>query len=344
MEWRLERGAELPGPEATPPARFPFARHEWLAAAVDATDPNALHVATVHDGGACRALALLSREPGSVSRADRFRLAGEAITGEPTTVASDGFDAAHRLAQALSGHGVALELNRLVEGTPLLAAVERYRPRHGVVLRRPASPMPYLELAEGLAGIEQRIGSQRRYDLRRARRRASASGQVLTDFVRPEPAVVVDALQPLWALENRGWKGAHGSSVLQRPALQRFIESLAVRLARRREFVIGTLHIDRHLTAFQVGLLSDDAYWLLKIGYDEQAGHCSPGQILLADALDWAQGEGCERVELLGGMEGWIKAWRPEVRPTWSLAWYPPSLHGGSTLAADALARAGWRR
>ena len=103
--------------------------------------------------------------------------------------------------------------------------------------------------------------------------------------------------------------------------------------------------------AFHFSLVSGDRYFLLKPGYDESLGHCSPGQLLMEDALRDCIGGGLRELDFLGPDMDWKRDWTDRARVhTWLYAFRDGRL--GRALcrakfrwvpaAKEALAR--WRR
>jgi CelD/BcsL family acetyltransferase involved in cellulose biosynthesis len=75
--------------------------------------------------------------------------------------------------------------------------------------------------------------------------------------------------------------------------------------------------------------------WLMKIGYDEQFAHASPGQLLMLESIRQAAGQGRQSVGLLGVMEPWKKQWTREENLCVVLRGYPYGWRGLSRFAGD---------
>ena len=85
--------------------------------------------------------------------------------------------------------------------------------------------------------------------------------------------------------------------------------------AAEGRFRLSFMRIGGEAVAMQLAQVSDDRYWLFKIGHDERFGKCSPGTLLMLHTLRWAAGEGLHSYELLGEAEGWItRFWTQEQR------------------------------
>lgn len=93
----------------------------------------------------------------------------------------------------------------------------------------------------------------------------------------------------------------------------------------------------------QIAAVTDNRLWLLKIGFDEEFSSCSPGQLLILEALRSAASEGLDGVEFLGTPEPWTRMWTNYVRPCVNLLYFPTALRSLPLLADDAwtLLRAG---
>jgi CelD/BcsL family acetyltransferase involved in cellulose biosynthesis len=101
-------------------------------------------------------------------------------------------------------------------------------------------------------------------------------------------------------IEDRGWKGREGTSVLKSPGMMEYYYRQAKLLAKAGNLIMVTLELDRRPIAFEYGFLAKGHYHSLKIGYDEAFANYSPGQVRTWLMLE----EMCRRPELqyLDGM------------------------------------------
>jgi CelD/BcsL family acetyltransferase involved in cellulose biosynthesis len=83
--------------------------------------------------------------------------------------------------------------------------------------------------------------------------------------------------------------------------------------------------------------------WIIKIGYDEAYARCSPGVLLMIEAIRWASEHGLRSYEFLGSDEPWIRPWSTGMCEHESVAFYPYTPSGLAAFGTD-MAHALWRR
>lgn len=104
---------------------------------------------------------------------------------------------------------------------------------------------------------ETRFNAGRRSDLRRARRRAEALGQVTAEVLAPRsPAEIDSLLAAAYGVEAAGWKGARGSALASDAARGAFFHSYAVEAAREGKLRLCFLRIGGTATAMQLAIES----------------------------------------------------------------------------------------
>ena len=106
-----------------------------------------------------------------------------------------------------------LLLRRLPAESPTAEAVRRAFGRRALVLTRPVSSAPFLRLGESWQEPERNLGSRRRSDLRRARRRAESAGEDSFEILCPEPDLLDPLLDEVFRVEAAGWKGETGTAL-----------------------------------------------------------------------------------------------------------------------------------
>jgi len=102
------------------------------------------------------------------------------------------------------------------------------------------------------------------------------------------------------ALEDSGWKGRAGTSVLGTPGMLEFYLRQARQLAAWGHLHLALLGAGERAVAFEYGWIAKGVYHSYKIGYDEQFASCGPGQLLFHRLLASFAAE--RRVELIDGM------------------------------------------
>ena len=113
-------------------------------------------------------------------------------------------------------------------------------------------------------------------------RRAEGLGGVELRVERPrDPQDVKHWMAIGLEIENRGWKGANGSSAIAVPGMVQYYIQQAQLQADRNELTLLFLQHRGESIAFEYGWTLNRTYFSPKIGYDEAYGHLSPGHLLM---------------------------------------------------------------
>jgi CelD/BcsL family acetyltransferase involved in cellulose biosynthesis len=99
---------------------------------------------------------------------------------------------------------------------------------------------------------------------------------------------------------------------------------------------VSFLTIDGTAVAFLMGVEYARRTWVLKIGFDEAFAHCSPGILLMHEAIRRAFGSRLDAFEFLGTDEPWLHLWTDEVHRFVGVHLYPFSISGLLTLGSDS--------
>ena len=79
-----------------------------------------------------------------------------------------------------------------------------------------------------------------------------------------------------------------------------------------------------------IALEVSERFWILKIGYDERFATCSPGMLLMHEALRHAARQGLRSYEFLGAADDWTRRWTDCGRPTQGVFIYPYTVQGAA--------------
>lgn len=315
--------------------RTPMHQHIWARAAAAAINPD--RPPAVYCVGAPEAPLALAAFACETRGPARLKLLGAEELGEPVEVSYADPAALPALARALARTGASVYFGHYYADTPWTAALKgAYRSR-GVVLERalPIRAAPTIVLDESWTQPEMRLSSRRRSDLRRMRRNAEQMGAVSADFLAPAPDDVEALLDEAYAIESRSWKARTGTAIAQNEVQARFYRHYARLAAARNMLRINFLRIDGAAIAMQIAVETEDGFWLLKIGYDEAFKRCSPGNLLIWDAIRRAAEARLKTFEFLGKEAAWTQLWTTDAKPVAALRAYPASLGGLAALAAD---------
>ena len=133
--------------------------------------------------------------------------------------------------------------------------------------------------------LAQALGTKRRKELARQRRRLAESAQVVFDSA-DEFAKVMPALRDFITLEAQGWKGRAGSAAAQQHGIRTFIENAVTALASENKATVIRLTHGSRTIAAGIVLRSGQGAWFWKIAYDEMAAKASPGTQLALDLTE----------------------------------------------------------
>ena len=326
---------ERPWDELAGPGRLLTQEHAWtLAAAEVYGEGKGLRVALVHDrSGRLRAAAALAQP---VDQPAMLELVGTSSLHEPMDAVAADQPALDALGRALTRLPSSLILRRLPVGSGVPAALRSSLRLPGPVLQRPAIGCPVIELDSSWAEPESLLSSRRRSDLRRARRRAEAIGALTYDFHRPGPDQVDSLLDEAMTVEEHGWKGRAGTALLHADRERAFYRRYCELTARKGTLRIAFLRIEGRAAAMQLAVETANRLWLLKTGYDEEFGHCSPGVLLNARSIAHAVGLGLAGYEFLGSPEAWTRTWTERERECVVAVRYRTNLRSLAIIAATA--------
>lgn len=262
-------------------------------------------------------------------------LAGAEELAEPTEPVYTDAAAAERLAERILAMRLPVRMGQPVAETPFAEIFIRLARRTGVLLTGPTEGAPYLELDDSWKNALARFSSRRRSDFRRMQRRAEEYGPITCEFHAPTPADSIALLEQAIAVEARSWKARTKTAIADNPDQAAFFRTYVPLAAAERILRIAFLKIGDEYVAAQIAAECDGAFWLFKIGYDEQFARCSPGQLLMLESIERAARLGLRRFEFLGKSADWTRFWTTAERPRMRLRYYPWTATGIVALLRD---------
>lgn len=321
---------------------LPLAGYAWFRAAErHLAEANQVRVVYHLDaGGQLAAAAALESRVGADGHRD-YQILGLPRLYEPSALLYRDNDAKRVLLCALTALRKPVILGRLwPEDADTDTDNHLQIDRHAIWLSKAAAPSQYLTLAKTYPDYIDSLPGQRRYDLRRAYKRAESVGPLTTEFRRPTPADLEPLLNQAMEIEARSWKGDIGCSLTANADLRGFFRDTLASYATTGNVFIAFLRIGTSAIATQVGLSAHGRLWLLKIGYDQAFRRLSPGLILMNESIKYSYNHGLRGLEFLGSSEHWVEAWRPSMRHYRLLAAYPHSIGNLLRLGRVAASRA----
>lgn len=172
----------------------------------------------------------------------------------------------------------------------------------------------YIEFPEGAEAFWATHSSKFRKGLQKKLRKAEQNNPVrLVCETRAEalPGVFEQFLE----VEDSGWKGESGTSILKQPAKLAYYQSLLSSYGEHGLCQINILYFDQEPVAAQFGVKVHDTLYLLKIGYKETYREVSPGHLLLYQLVNFgAESKAFNRISFVTGVD-WIDRWHPKLDP-----------------------------
>ena len=302
----------------------------WMRAAAATFANSTFHVVMLGDPE-IRAVAPLVRHRG------HYELAAVAELGEPMDFLWRDEGSLAELCDVFARAGAPLVLGRTLASSPTLVALRRAYGHSALQVTHLRPGLPYIPLDDSWLEPESHFDARRRSDLRRARRRAAATGEVTLEFHSPAPTGVGALLDEALAVEARSWKSRQGTALVQDSLRLPFFRLYAAAAAASGSLRVFFLRIGGRLAAMQLGVESGSGLWLLKIGYDEEFQRASPGELLMLEAIRHAAKLGLRSFELLGAAGAWSRRWTSTERASVRAAFFP--LHARSLVpcAEDGL-------
>ncbi|MGA2619694.1 MAG: GNAT family N-acetyltransferase [Thermoguttaceae bacterium] len=145
--------------------------------------------------------------------------------------------------------------------------------------------------------------------LRRLADRGTVQFRLHSQFA---PHEVAAGLRQAFEIEDRGWKGAGGTSVLRTPGLFAFFLRQARRLAAWGQLELAFLHCGGKPVAFCYGMSAKGVFHSCKIGYDPAYSEQSPGHLLQYHLLRHLQADPQRSaIDYVGPMTEYHAHWRP---------------------------------
>lgn len=179
------------------------------------------------------------------------------------------------------------------------------------------------------------ISSRRKYDIRRAEKKANDIGNMDYEIISNTSEKFDGYIQKAFEIENSGWKGKSGSSILKKKHFKEFFSEYLFQASKNDIIHLFFLKINMQYAAMMICLIYAKKLWVLKIGYDEKYAICSPGILLLYHAIQYTFEQDLEAMELLGTEADWLKVWSSEIREYQTNIIYPLSYNGLSLLIQD---------
>ena len=189
-----------------------------------------------------------------------------------------------------------------------------------------------LVFPQGYTAFMEGYNTKFRRNLRRLTKKARGMGELHLECVC-EPEQLERAFQHFLQVEDCGWKGEQGTSIQKQADALAYYRSLLAGFAEVGACQINLLMLDQQCIAAQFCVRVEKTLYLLKIGYDENYGAISPGQILIDRLVEYgAESQTFDEVSFVTGY-GWMDRWSPTLKPVF-LSYLPTGHILGRVLIA----------
>ena len=136
--------------------------------------------------------------------------------------------------------------------------------------------------SDAKAYLDNALSASTRKKLRQHRRRLARQGTLQYRVAR-EPEAVREAFDEFMRIEASGWKGRHGTALVDNAHDAAFARQMVSALAMRGDAAVHGLYLDDRAVSMQVVLHSGPAAFTWKTAYDEKLHEFSPGMLLFED-------------------------------------------------------------
>jgi hypothetical protein len=154
-------------------------------------------------------------------------------------------------------------------------------------------------------------------------------------------------LDEFFRIESSGWKGRAGTAILNDAPARQFYTDLAHKAALCGGLRLYLLRVGDRCIAADYCLACQGTIYMLKVGYDEDWSHCSPGQVMRKRVLQHLFASGRDEIYdmLSGGGEhrAYKIRWANHLRPCVIVRLFHPRSVRGQIAAAASRLRA-WLR
>jgi CelD/BcsL family acetyltransferase involved in cellulose biosynthesis len=322
-------------------ASTPFQTWEWIESWWRHHRYGRLHVLVAYDRDVVVGILPLvwSRYRGTPFR--QLRWMGAPLSDFQELIAADGDR--ERVAAVLLGELASSvsawdlgDLNDLRQGGAIHEAVgEVDGLRRELVFHRHC---PTIALGTTFDGFLKSLGKNMRANVGRRRRQLEKAYRCQLDTVT-NPDELPEAMEALFRLHNARWQRRGARGAFGTPALRAFHHEVARRFLQAGWLRLHRMRLDGETKAcFYCFAFGGRVYYYLS-GFDESVGKFSPGNVMMAFAVEQAIREGARSFELLRGDESYKYDWKAVDQTTERLVLGHASLRSRMAVRAHRLER-----
>lgn len=317
----------------------PFQSHEWQATWWRHHGRGRLWVLVAHDNGVMIGVMPLHIMRYRATPLRQVRFLGAPLSDFQEILAARGHEPAVRDAfvEYLAAHSRRWDLCDFADqrkGTSLTVGEMPEGLRPLLVHHRVC---PYIPLSASWDEFTKRLSKNMRTNV--GRRRRQVAKQFRAEYDLADATTLPAAMEELFRLHNARWRRRGVSGAFAGARMQAFHHEVARKFLARGWLRLHRLRLDGETrAAFYCFMLGRRVYYYLS-GFDVAYGKFSIGNVLMAQAIERAIGDGADEFDLLRGDETYKFAWKAEERETLRLIIGRPALRSSFALGAHRLER-----
>ena len=185
-----------------------------------------------------------------------------------------------------------------------------------------SAQLPFIQMAGGVRGMIvfitcgendrpfERLSKGFRQNLRTAHNKLKTT-QVTFEIASTE-SDLVRLLPDFLKVESSGWKGELRTSALQHPETNTFIRQLISHFGSSGGCEIHLMRFNNEPVAALFGIVTDNIWYIFRIGYDELQHRVSPGHLIIENLLKQNFDQRHFGVLTPYNAPSWLHAWKPD--------------------------------
>ncbi len=170
----------------------------------------------------------------------------------------------------------------------------------------------YLNFKDGFTEFLERYSKKFRKDITKKIQKIENLGNLELKIFQ-EKHEIDSAFDQFLMIEDSGWKGKAGTSIIKQPSKLDYYKYLKKQFSILDLCRINLLTLNDKPIAAQFGIAINDRLYLLKIGFSEEYSEFSPGFLLIYKLIEYfSHNKSINRICFVTGVE-WIKRWHPDA-------------------------------
>jgi CelD/BcsL family acetyltransferase involved in cellulose biosynthesis len=182
---------------------------------------------------------------------------------------------------------------------------------------------PFLPMSGTWQDFLETMNSKYRRSVKsRQRKLCGEAGASFRTFSDPQEVPIF--LDEIYRIELQSWKQQATTSITSVPRQQKFYSTYLTKAARAKILAGTVCYLKEQPISYDMGLLYDQRYYLLKTSYDVNFREYHPGVVLRAHVLETLFGMGVREHDFLGKDESHKLDWTQSKRKHFYVKMYNP--------------------